>query len=80
MTSAAIPIYDIKVNRNNESRKANLLGVAGTDVPIEEIDRLTLPYKVKNSRTSILIVRKFSHNNRPLFSVRSKWIFIYSQQ
>lgn len=80
MTSAAIPIYDIKVNRNNESRKANLLGVAGTDVPIEEIDRLTLPYKVKNSRTSILIVRKFSHNNRPLFLVRSKWIFIYSQQ
>ena len=50
MTSAAIPIYDLKVNRNNESRKANLLGVAGTDVPIEEIDKLTLPYKVKNSK------------------------------
>jgi voltage-dependent calcium channel alpha-2/delta-3 len=46
MTAAAIPVYDKKANSNNRTKMANLLGVAGTDVPIDDIDKLTLPYKV----------------------------------
>lgn len=39
-------MFDRKGNRNNDTRRANLLGVAGTDVPIEDIQKLTLPYKL----------------------------------
>ncbi|XP_034938366.1 voltage-dependent calcium channel subunit alpha-2/delta-3 isoform X2 [Chelonus insularis] len=46
LTSVSIPAFDRKGNRNNETRRANLLGVAGTDVPIEAIEKLTLPYKL----------------------------------
>lgn len=46
MTSVAIPLYDRKINKKNDTRTAILLGVAGTDVPVEDIDKLTLPYKV----------------------------------
>ncbi|XP_015587853.1 voltage-dependent calcium channel subunit alpha-2/delta-3 isoform X2 [Cephus cinctus] len=46
LTSVSIPAFDRKGNRNNETRVANLLGVAGTDVPIEYIRKLTLPYKL----------------------------------
>ncbi|XP_015836573.2 voltage-dependent calcium channel subunit alpha-2/delta-3 [Tribolium castaneum] len=46
LTSAAVPAFDKKVNQNNETRVANLLGVAGTDVPIADIEKLTLPYKL----------------------------------
>lgn len=30
-----------------QERVANLLGVAGTDIPIEYIQRLMLPYRVR---------------------------------
>ncbi|XP_012258543.2 voltage-dependent calcium channel subunit alpha-2/delta-3 [Athalia rosae] len=46
LTSVSIPAYDRKYNRNNLTKIANLLGVAGTDVPLDEINRLTLPYKL----------------------------------
>ncbi|KAJ3639553.1 hypothetical protein Zmor_002907 [Zophobas morio] len=46
LTSAAVPAFDKKSNRNNQTRVAKLLGVAGTDVPIDEIEKLTLPYKL----------------------------------
>lgn len=46
MTSVSIPAYDKKGNANNMSRSANLLGVAGTDVDLEEINKLTLPFKL----------------------------------
>ncbi|XP_019696117.1 voltage-dependent calcium channel subunit alpha-2/delta-3 isoform X3 [Harpegnathos saltator] len=46
LTSVGTPVFDRKGNRNNETRMANLLGVAGTDVPIEDIRKLTLPYKL----------------------------------
>ncbi|CAG9853746.1 unnamed protein product [Phyllotreta striolata] len=43
MTSVSLPVYDKKPR---QERVANLLGVAGTDVPIEHIQRLMLPYKL----------------------------------
>ncbi|XP_015127549.1 voltage-dependent calcium channel subunit alpha-2/delta-3 isoform X1 [Diachasma alloeum] len=46
LTSVSIPAFDRKGNANNETRRANLLGVAGTDVPINDISKLTLPYKL----------------------------------
>ncbi|XP_067204324.1 voltage-dependent calcium channel subunit alpha-2/delta-3 isoform X2 [Linepithema humile] len=46
LTSVGTPVFDRKSNRNNETRMANLLGVAGTDVPIDDIRKLTLPYKL----------------------------------
>ncbi|KAK9890429.1 hypothetical protein WA026_010518 [Henosepilachna vigintioctopunctata] len=48
LTSAAAPAFDKKKNRggDNSTRVASLLGIAATDVPIEYITRLTLPYKI----------------------------------
>ncbi|XP_018575433.1 voltage-dependent calcium channel subunit alpha-2/delta-3 [Anoplophora glabripennis] len=41
MTSVSLPVYD---KRPLQERVANLLGVAGLDVPIEYIQRLMMPY------------------------------------
>ncbi|XP_033217688.1 voltage-dependent calcium channel subunit alpha-2/delta-3 isoform X2 [Belonocnema kinseyi] len=46
LLSVSIPVFDLKGNKDNSTKKANLLGVAGTDVPIEEIRKLTLPFKL----------------------------------
>ncbi|CAH1102236.1 unnamed protein product [Psylliodes chrysocephalus] len=43
MTSVSLPVYDKKPR---QERVANLLGVAGTDIPIEYIQRLMLPYRL----------------------------------
>merc|ERR1719242_2018774 len=43
MTSVSIPVYNKK---NHTIRIAELLGVAGTDVPIAEIEKLIPPYKL----------------------------------
>ncbi|CAB3241021.1 unnamed protein product, partial [Arctia plantaginis] len=43
MTSVSMPVYDL---RHNEMRIARLLGVAGTDVPLSEIQALMTPYKI----------------------------------
>ncbi|XP_074029619.1 voltage-dependent calcium channel subunit straightjacket isoform X2 [Leptinotarsa decemlineata] len=43
MTSVSLPVYD---KRPRQERVANLLGVAGTDIPIEQIQRLMLPYRL----------------------------------
>lgn len=46
LTSVAIPCYDTKINKKNDSTTAYLLGVAGTDVPLDEFEKLMFPYKV----------------------------------
>lgn len=48
LISVSTPVFDRKSNRDNMTDAANdtLLGVAGTDVPIDDIRKLTLPYKL----------------------------------
>ncbi|XP_050525107.1 voltage-dependent calcium channel subunit alpha-2/delta-3 isoform X2 [Daktulosphaira vitifoliae] len=47
MTAISIPIFNKKRDEFNKTRfKGDLLGVAGTDVPIAEFEKLTLPYKI----------------------------------
>lgn len=48
MIAVGVPAFDRSYkHENNTKRRARLLGVAGTDVPVEDIDKLTLPYKVR---------------------------------
>lgn len=45
MIAVGVPAY--KINSTNRTREyTGLLGVASTDVPVDDIDKLTLPYKV----------------------------------
>jgi len=47
MIAVGVPAFDRSYrHENSTNRRARLLGVAGTDVPVEDIDKLTLPYKV----------------------------------
>lgn len=46
MIAVGVPAFDRTYRKANGTRHARLLGVAGTDVPVEDIDKLTLPYKV----------------------------------
>ncbi|XP_018566720.1 voltage-dependent calcium channel subunit alpha-2/delta-3 isoform X2 [Anoplophora glabripennis] len=55
LTSAAIPCYDTKINRKNDTRTAYLLGVAGTDVPLDEFNKMTLPYKIGVNGYSFIV-------------------------
>lgn len=45
MIAVGVPAYKIS-SENGTRNYTGLLGVASTDVPIEDIDKLTLPYKV----------------------------------
>ncbi|XP_075149778.1 ca[2+] channel Muscle-specific alpha2/delta subunit [Haematobia irritans] len=46
MIAVGVPAFDRSYNKPNSTKHARLLGVAGTDVPVEDIDKLTLPYKL----------------------------------
>ncbi|XP_029165893.1 voltage-dependent calcium channel subunit alpha-2/delta-3 isoform X2 [Nylanderia fulva] len=48
LTSVGTPVFDHRSSRDNKTRvtEDKLLGVAGTDVPIDDIRKLTLPYKL----------------------------------
>ncbi|XP_067621341.1 voltage-dependent calcium channel subunit alpha-2/delta-3 [Eurosta solidaginis] len=46
MIAVGVPAFDRTYLEENSTRRARLLGVAGTDVPVEDIDKLTLPYKL----------------------------------
>ncbi|XP_034237810.1 voltage-dependent calcium channel subunit alpha-2/delta-3 isoform X4 [Thrips palmi] len=71
MTSVSMPVYDLRENANitervlineaywvtetRETRVANLLGVAGTDVPIQEIQRLMNAHKLGVNAYAFLV-------------------------
>lgn len=48
VTTVSTPVYD---RRNHSVRVANLLGVVGTDVPIEDIKKMVPQYKVRKTNT-----------------------------
>ncbi|XP_058802491.1 voltage-dependent calcium channel subunit alpha-2/delta-3 isoform X2 [Phymastichus coffea] len=52
MTSVTAPILD---HRNHTVRTANLLGIVGLDVPIEQIQKLVPPYKLGVNGYSFLV-------------------------
>ncbi|KAG7168723.1 Voltage-dependent calcium channel subunit alpha-2/delta-3-like [Homarus americanus] len=54
MTSVSVPVFDRK---KTSVRTANLLGVAGTDVPIREIEKLVPPYKLGVNGYSFMVNR-----------------------
>ncbi|XP_018057604.1 PREDICTED: voltage-dependent calcium channel subunit alpha-2/delta-3 [Atta colombica] len=60
MTSVTAPILD---RRNYTVKTANLLGIVGTDVPIEEIQKLVPPYKLGVNGYSFIV----DNNGRILY-------------
>lgn len=52
VTTVSTPVFD---RRNHSVREANLLGVAATDVPIEEIVKMIPQYKVSGSDSNLNI-------------------------
>ncbi|GFG33999.1 hypothetical protein Cfor_04865 [Coptotermes formosanus] len=68
MTSVSTPVFD---RRNYSVRVANLLGVVGTDVPIQQIQKLVQPYKLGVNGYSFVINNNghilYHPDLRPLF-------------
>ncbi|KAJ9576006.1 hypothetical protein L9F63_007106, partial [Diploptera punctata] len=68
MTSVSTPVFD---RRNYSVRTANLLGVVGTDVPIQQIQKLVQPYKLGVNGYSFIINNNghilYHPDLRPLF-------------
>lgn len=60
MVSVTAPILD---RRNHSEKTANLLGIVGTDVPIEEIQKLIPPYKLGVNGYSFIV----DNNGRVLY-------------
>ncbi|XP_016845340.1 voltage-dependent calcium channel subunit alpha-2/delta-3 isoform X2 [Nasonia vitripennis] len=60
MTSVTAPILD---RRDHTERSANLLGIVGTDVPIDQIQKLVPPYKLGINGYSFLV----DNNGRVLY-------------
>ncbi|CAH0592632.1 unnamed protein product [Chrysodeixis includens] len=52
MSSVTVPIFD---RRNHTQREANLLGVVGTDVPIDQLKKLVPPYKLGVNGYSFMV-------------------------
>lgn len=50
MIAVGVPAFNRQYKNMNgtmDKRQARILGVAGTDVPLEDLDKLSLPYKVR---------------------------------
>lgn len=76
LTSVAVPAFDTTERNENETREAKLLGVAGTDVPIDDIGKLSLPYKLGVNAYSFVVSNNgyvLMHPDlRPIFEGRLK--------
>lgn len=48
LTSVAVPAFHLRENPIDNTTVATLLGVAGTDVPLDDFEKLTLSYKVRD--------------------------------
>uniref|UniRef100_A0A336MH80 CSON014735 protein n=1 Tax=Culicoides sonorensis TaxID=179676 RepID=A0A336MH80_CULSO len=57
MIAVGAPAFDRKLLYSNDTKTVSkgLLGVAGTDISVEELDRLTLPYKLGVNAYSFII-------------------------
>ncbi|XP_043644313.1 voltage-dependent calcium channel subunit alpha-2/delta-3 isoform X2 [Drosophila teissieri] len=68
MTTVSMPIYD---RRENATRIANILGVAGTDVPINEIKKLLSPFALGVNGYAFIVTNNgyvlFHPDFRPVF-------------
>lgn len=53
MIAVGAPAFDRR--NDNNTKTARLLGVAGTDVPVEDINKLTLPYKLGVNGYSFIV-------------------------
>ncbi|KAG5675047.1 hypothetical protein PVAND_004986 [Polypedilum vanderplanki] len=60
VTTVSIPVFD---RRNHSTREANLLGVVGTDVPIEEIQKVIPRHKLGTNGYSFIV----DNNGRLLY-------------
>ncbi|XP_057336996.1 voltage-dependent calcium channel subunit alpha-2/delta-3 isoform X1 [Microplitis mediator] len=60
MTSVTAPILD---RRNHTVKTANLLGIVGTDVPIDQVQKLVPPYKLGVNGYSFIV----DNNGRVLY-------------
>ncbi|KAJ4441056.1 hypothetical protein ANN_10906, partial [Periplaneta americana] len=70
VTTVSMPVLDVGPNK---TKTAQILGVAGTDVPIEDIKKLMLPYKVRES------LRSTSRRTLHLLSW-SEWVFLHNNE
>lgn len=57
MIAVGVPAYKIVNGPDGNDSYVGLLGVASTDVPVDEIDKLTLPYKVGIAFSLILFMK-----------------------
>ncbi|XP_017113136.1 voltage-dependent calcium channel subunit alpha-2/delta-3 isoform X9 [Drosophila elegans] len=68
MTTVSMPIYD---RRENATKIANILGVAGTDVPINEIKKLLSPFTLGVNGYAFIVTNNgyvlFHPDFRPIF-------------
>ncbi|KAM8713318.1 hypothetical protein ACLKA7_013609 [Drosophila subpalustris] len=68
MTTVSMPIYD---RRENATKIANILGVAGTDVPINEIKKLLSPFMLGVNGYAFIVTNNgyvlFHPDFRPIF-------------
>ena len=55
MIAVGAPAFDRKTTKNNRTRTAQILGVAGTDIPVDDLDELTLPYKLGVNGYSFIV-------------------------
>ena len=55
MIAVGVPAFNRQYLKNNTANRARILGVAGTDIPLEDLNKLSLPYKVNVHTIKMLI-------------------------